>query len=124
LKVVPELTLKDLVSFINDTEHKYHTAHTVLCFAIIKRIHRRVLIGHRFGEIKICRTKCLVVDGNHRYIAYSLAGISIDEIEGTSSHCDVVKSFNNIRIDETNDWDMNCRINKKYCCDDFLDKLD
>nr|WP_121273479.1 hypothetical protein [Pedobacter schmidteae] len=122
--IAQELTKEDLAAFINVTEHKYNTAHSILCFAIIKRIHRRVLMGHRFGAIKVCHSKCLVVDGNHRYIAYALAGIDIEVIPGTSSHCDKLNTFNNIKIDDVQDWDMNCPKNKKFCNDDFLKNLD
>lgn len=38
--------------FIMNASHEYVTTHQVVCFAIIKRIYRRILAGYRFGSIK------------------------------------------------------------------------
>jgi len=119
LAVIPGLQIEDLKKFIEDFEHEYSTAHKRLCFIIIKRIYRRVLNGHRFGGIKVDSTG-LVVDGNHRYIAYKLAKIEFEIIPWTSSLSDEPKSYNKITIDEIEDWDLNCLKNMKYCTDDFL----
>jgi hypothetical protein len=123
LTIALELTKEILDAYLQNTEHKYLTTHKTLCFAIIKRIHRRVLLGHRFGAITVCETKGIVVDGNHRFIAYSLAGIAVDVKEGTSNHSDVPKTYNEIIIDQVHDWDMNSSENKKFCSDDFLKDL-
>lgn len=124
MTILQELTKEELDTFLKKTKHIYNTAHTKLCFAIIKRIHRRLLMGHRFGTITVCKTKCLVVDGNHRFIAYSLAGIEVEVRDGTSNHSDVAKTFNEIIIDKVEDWDEYSAANKKFCNDDFLKKLD
>ena len=121
--IAHELTKEILDTFLKETNHKYNTAHSVLCYAIIKRIHRRLLMGYRFGTITVCQTKCLVVDGNHRFIAYSLAGIDVEVRDGTSSHCDVPKSFNDINIDQDKDWDIYSPEKKIFCNDDFLKDL-
>lgn len=81
-----ELTIEYLRDFLNNNEHKYQTAQQRLCFAIIKRMYRRVCQGYRFGQIRICRYKNMVVDGNHTYISYSLAGILNDESEIGRAH--------------------------------------
>lgn len=113
------LEIEKLQNFIINTEHKYLTTHQKLCFAIIARIYRRVLKGYRFGAIKISNQQ-LIVDGNHRYIAYKLANIEIEILEATRSFCDQPKKFNDIAIDVLQDWDFNHPYNKKYCTDDFL----
>ncbi|MCX2584260.1 hypothetical protein [Pedobacter sp. MR22-3] len=115
-----ELTIEILKEYLNKTETKYSTAQKRLCFAKIKRIYRRVKLGYDFGGIKICSDKMIIVEGNHRYIAYLLAEIEIEFITWISSHCDVSKLFRHIEIDEVNDWDYNNTYDRKYCSDDFL----
>ncbi|RYX80859.1 hypothetical protein EON73_05140 [bacterium] len=106
-------------AFLVETEHNYLTTHHKLCFAIIARIYRRVLQGYKFGAIKVSN-KRLIVDGNHRYIAYQLAGIEFEILEATHSFCDQPERFNQIKIDTKQDWDANHPDTKKYCNDDFL----
>ena len=116
-----ELTIERLNSYFKESDTKYHTAHNVLCFAIIKRIYRRVMMGYRFGGITVCEYKGIVVDGNHRYIAYLLAGVEIEFICGTSSHCDLRNCYKDIRIDTKEDWDYNSPSYRKYCNDKILE---
>ena len=113
------LKIEKLQNFIINTEHEYLTTHQKLCFAIIARIYRRVLKGYRFGAIKISDGQ-LIIDGNHRYIAYKLANVEFKILEATRSFCDQPKKFNDVVIDVLQDWDANHPHNKKYCNDDFL----
>lgn len=114
-----ELDVFAVKAFIQNSCHEYVTTHQVVCFAIIKRIYRRVLAGYRFGSIKV-NNGALITDGNHRYIAYKLAGIGIDTIKSGCSFSDIRRSFKDIKIDTKEDWDYNCPYNRKYCDDDFL----
>ena len=114
-----ELDANTVKKFIEQTEHKYFTTHEKLCFAIINRIYIRLLAGYRFGAIKISDDE-LIIDGNHRYIAYQLAGIEIEIISGTRSFSDNLKNFNEIIIDFDEDWDANNKKTKKFCTDEFL----
>lgn len=118
-----ELDIITLENFVKYGKHKFNTNHKVLCFAVIKRIYRRVKLGYRFGGIKVCE-KNLVVDGNHRYIAYSLAGIEFDIIPWTSNRSDEVGIFNSILIDCENDWDVHYYKTRQFCNDNFLIGLD
>jgi hypothetical protein len=111
-------TLKD---FIDNGQHEYSTAHTKLCFAIISRIYTRLIKGYRFGVIRVSEDK-MIVDGNHRYVAYKLAKIGIEIVPATRSSCDQVQTFKEIMIDEEQDWDANHPLTKKYCDEDFLIK--
>lgn len=117
-----ELTVEKLNFYFRETNTKYLTAQNVLCFAIIKRIYRRVMMGYRFGGVTVCEYKGIVVDGNHRYIAYLLAGIEIEYVCGTSSHCDLTNQYRDIRIETVEDWDYNNPYNRKYCDDKVLEK--
>lgn len=114
-----ELDIDQLRYFIENEQHEYSTAHTILCFAIIRRIHRRLLMGYRFGSIKISKNG-LIIDGNHRYVAYKIADVPIETILGTSSFCDKNRSFNEVQIDIHQDWDANNCLTRKFCSDDFL----
>ncbi|ARS38849.1 hypothetical protein CA265_03795 [Sphingobacteriaceae bacterium GW460-11-11-14-LB5] len=118
-----ELTIEYLRDFLNNNEHKYQTAQQRLCFAIIKRMYRRVCQGYRFGQIRICRYKNMVVDGNHTYISYSLAGILNDESDYTSSHCDMKRHYGTVEIDEIHDWDDFTEHGRKCKSDEHLNEL-
>ncbi len=111
-----------LTDFIENTEHKYFTTHTKLCFFKIHRIYIRVLNGHgpKFGGVKINKETKLIIDGNHRYIAYALANFAFEEINWTRNHSDINKNINDIEIDYVQDWDRNNLETIKYCSDDFL----
>lgn len=115
-----ELTRDKFEEFIalNNIEHK--TAQCRLCFKIIKRIYRRCKLGYYFGDIKICKYKDMVVEGNHRYISYLLAGIEFGILDGTSSFCDNPKYYNDVEVDFDDDWDEYQKETKKYVTDDFL----
>jgi hypothetical protein len=114
-----KLEVETLRHFIENSDLDYMTAHPKICFAIIARIYRRVRMGYFFGGIKVSDEE-MVVDGNHRYIAYKLANVEFEVVKATRSRCDEMKKFNEIEIDIEQDWDANHPINKKYCNDDFL----
>lgn len=117
-----QLHIEKLEYFIKNEKHEFLTTHKKLCFVIIQRIHRRLLLGHRFGAIKISNNE-LVIDGNHRYIAYKIAGVKLEIIKGNRSFSDELTTFNEIEIDTEQDWDLNCPLNRKYCDDSFLPLL-
>lgn len=111
-----------LEQFLRKEEHEYDTTHTRLCYFVIERIYRRVKEGYRFGGIKIDKKERLIIDGNHRYIAYKLANIEMEYIDYLKNHCDI-KPYNKIRdikIDIEEDWDENNPKTQKYCTDEFL----
>ncbi|SUJ25761.1 Uncharacterised protein [Sphingobacterium spiritivorum] len=122
MEEIKELSIDALKDFINKTELVYKTAHKKLCFAIIQRIYRRTKLGYYFGDIKTCKEKGIVIEGNHRYLAYILAGIKINSISGTSSHCDVPTSYHEIEFDVESDWDENHENTIKFINDDFLNE--
>ncbi|MCI0922549.1 hypothetical protein [Sphingobacterium rhinopitheci] len=115
-----ELTNEELLDFLKIHEFEHSTSHKKLCFAVVNRIYRRVKLGYTFGGIKVCRDKNIVVDGNHRYVAYSIAGIRIDVIDATSSICDFASGFADIYLEFLEDWDANNPKTEKYLNDDFL----
>lgn len=116
---------KKVMKYIEETEHEYFSTHTKICFFIIHRIYRRVLLGYgsKFGGIKIDTTNKLIIDGNHRYIAFKLANFNFETIEWTKNHSDPLNKINSINLVISEDWDMNCPTNKKYCTDEFLADL-
>lgn len=105
--------------------HDYKTLQTKVCYKIVERIYRRVLNGHgtKFGAIKIDLEENLIIDGNHRYIAYKLAGFEYE----IKSYCKNLfekppyLNIENIKIDESSDWDLNNPKTMKFCNDDFLE---
>ncbi|WP_407499441.1 ParB N-terminal domain-containing protein [Elizabethkingia anophelis] len=116
---------KRLIDFIKNTDHILFTTHTKVCYSIIKRIHRRVLDGYgtKFGPIKIDQKTNLIVDGNHRYIAYKLANSDFETIPWNKNYSDPYNTINDFVVITNEDWDMNSEKNRKYCNDDFLKDL-
>ncbi|MCT4140385.1 hypothetical protein HZP65_06490 [Elizabethkingia anophelis] len=116
---------KLLINFVENTTHEYFTTHTKICYFIVERIYRRVKNGHgsKFGGIKIDDENRLIIDGNHRYIAYKLAGFQYEKISWRKNYSDPHYDINDIKIEIEEDWDMNCEKNRKYCDDNFLKDL-
>ncbi|AQX85608.1 hypothetical protein OZ664_01015 [Elizabethkingia sp. HX WHF] len=116
---------KRLIDFIKNTNHIFFTTHTKVCYSIIERIHRRVLDGYgtKFGPIKVDQKTNLIVDGNHRYIAYKLANFDFETIPWNKNYSDLYNNINDFIIVINEDWDMNSEKNRKYCSDDFLKDL-
>lgn len=100
-----ELTRDRFEEFIARNSFKYRTVQVKLCFQIIKRMYRRCTLGYYFGDIKVCKSKAIVVEGNHRYLAYLLAGIEFEVIYWTSSYSDNPIQHNGIKVDFDEDWD-------------------
>lgn len=90
---------------MNNHSFAFKTAHKCLCFAIVRRIYYRCLAGYYFGDIKVSAKNCLLVDGNHRYIAYLLAGVEFGVTAWTCSDSDISLSFSALKIDYDDDWD-------------------
>ncbi|HFK5526479.1 TPA: hypothetical protein ACGZ9Q_002819 [Elizabethkingia anophelis] len=79
-----------------------------MCYSIIKRIHRRVLdeYGTKFGPIKIDQKTNLIVDGNHRYIAYKLANSDFETIPWNKNYSDPYNTINDFVVITNEDWDI------------------
>ncbi|MCL1664150.1 hypothetical protein M2T78_07810 [Elizabethkingia ursingii] len=114
-----------LIDFIRNTNHEFFTTQTKICYSIIARIHRRVLEGYgtKFGTIKIDQLNKLIVDGNHRYIAYKLANFNFEIIPWNKNFSDPCNTINDFVVITDEDWDMNSEKNRKYCNDNFLKDL-
>lgn len=65
----------------------------------------------------------MVVDGNHTYIAYSLAGIEVQLWEGTSAPSSEVRDYKTIEIDEVCDWDDETEEGRIKKSDNYLSEL-
>jgi hypothetical protein len=120
--------LAQLNKFLSSHKHKYKTNQTKVCKFVVERIYNRVMRGYgskHFGAINIDKKENLIVDGNHRYIAYEMANIEYEIRSYTKSHCDKYpyKEIKDIEIDSIDDWDAYNAETIKYLTDDFLDKL-
>lgn len=102
---------------MNNNKFEFMTVHKRLCFNIIKRIVRRCKQNYYFDDVKVCLTKRIIVDGNHRYIAYLIAGIKFDVIKSTSSNCDNPIDYSTLEVDFSNDWDVHQYKYRKYIDD-------
>lgn len=109
---------------MSNESHEYKTLQSGVCYFIVERIYNRVMQGHghKFGAIKIDVEEKLIVDGNHRYIAYKLAGFDF-EIQPWCKNFSAKPPYREIRdiqIDDKVDWDQNDPKKLKYCNDSFL----
>lgn len=114
-----ELSIEALKRIIDEPTYTYSTAQKRICYIKVARIYRRVVAGYYFGPIKI--DDDMIVEGNHRFLAYTLAKIDFEITPGTRSHCDESKNFKDIVIDTEQDWDANNSEDRKYCDDTFLE---
>ena len=82
-----------------------------VCYFIVERIYNRGKKGHGpiFGAVRIDIDERLIIDGNHRYIAYQLTGFDF-EIQAYCENFSDKPPYGNIRdivIDVDSDWDRN-----------------
>lgn len=84
-----------LEEYIKNKGAKYSTTHTKLCFMKIFRIYKRVIDGYgpKFGDIKVHNSTNLIIDGNHRFIAYELAKFNYNTISWSKNFSDVKKIY-------------------------------
>lgn len=80
---------------------------TKLCYPIIDRIYRKMMIGVKFPNIKVI-DNC-IIDGHHRYLASILANVKLEmDISFMSSAKKVNDWKNVVLINE--DWDTAAKI--------------
>ena len=121
-KTFNELEISTVEHFIKNTSHSFQTTHKRVCFIIIQRIYRRVKEGYRFGGVKF--NGDLIIDGHHRYIAYKLADVQFESLNGGRCHTDEIKEIKELEIDIEEDWDYNNSFTRRYCTDDFLEGME
>ncbi|MCQ9640979.1 hypothetical protein MP478_16465 [Chryseobacterium sp. WG14] len=119
---------KQLDDFLANAEHKYKTIQSLVCVHVIERIYRRVKLGYgrHFGGVKVNIEENLIIDGNHRYIAYEMAGFDYEIIPQNKNHCDKppYRDIKTFEVDYEVDWDMGHPHTRKFCNDDFLKDFD
>lgn len=110
--------------FLLENEHSYFTNQSKVCLRVIERIFKRVSNGYYFGDVKVDFKENLIIDGNHRYIAYSLANIDFGLIPSNKNFCDVppYKEIRNIKVDIEDDWDLNNPSTVRFCDDNFINE--
>ena len=80
--------IEKLNLFLLNNKHNHFTNQSKVCLRVIERIYRRVNDGFYFGDVKVDLNESLIIDGNHRYIAYSLANIEFGLIPSVKNFCD------------------------------------
>lgn len=108
--------------FLLNNKHQHFTNQSKICLKVIERIYRRVNEGFYFGDVKVDFKENLIIDGNHRYIAYNLAETKFNLIPSIKNFSDKYpyKEIKNIEVDKVNDWDLNNPKTKQFCSDDFI----
>ena len=114
--------IEKLNLFLLNNKHTHFTNQSKVCLRVIERIYRRVNDGFYFGDVKVDLNESLIIDGNHRYIAYSLANIEFGLIPSVKNFCDnfPYKEIKDIEVDIENDWDLNNPRTIRFCDDDFI----
>ena len=114
--------IEKLNLFLLNNKHSHFTNQSKVCLRVVERIYRRVNNGFYFGDVKVDLNESLIIDGNHRYIAYSLANIEFGLTPSVKNFCDKspYKEIKDIVVDIENDWDLNNPRTIRFCDDDFI----
>lgn len=104
-----QLSIKSVKDFLQESEIKIElsSTHAKLCYPIINRIYKKMLIGIKFPSIKV--EDNLIIDGHHRYLASLLANSILDIAPGIKTSATSGYKWNEVTLD-TDDWDTDAKI--------------
>ena len=101
------LDLSYVVNYLLVRKLELKSTHSRLCFPIIDRIYRKMLVGIKFSPIKV--DEGIIIDGHHRYLASVLAGITVDVDLSQRTSATEIYEWHTIQFD-LNDWDSESKI--------------
>jgi hypothetical protein len=83
------------------------SSHARLCFPIIARIYRKMLVGIKFRPIKV--DGGIIIDSHHRYLASVIAKVSLDIHHSHKTSATEIYEWSALQFDQ-NDWDTESKI--------------
>jgi hypothetical protein len=78
-----EITKAFIHESLNDERLELSSTHKKLSIPIIYRIYKKMRVGIRFDDIKVCDD--LIIDGHHRYVSSILAGKSLGRVKSSKT---------------------------------------
>lgn len=101
------LTLEIAHHLLKERNQDLKSTQDKLCFPIVQKIHRKMLVGIRFKGIKVSGD--LIIDGHHLYIASLLAGAKMEIVPWKSTSATLPVSWHNVSL-VLEDWDTEAKI--------------
>ena len=71
------ITIEETTALLTNGKITLQPSQAKICFPIIERIFKKMILGIQFQGIKIAGN--VIIDGHHRYIASLLAEVSLEE---------------------------------------------
>lgn len=104
-----QITLENVKELIHSRQFELHSTHDRLCFPIILRIYKKMMLGIKFSGINVDGR--LIIDGHHRYLASQLTGIKLDVNPSQKTSATIVTDWKSIEF-ELEDWDTEAKIRR------------
>ena len=101
--ITPEMVF----ALFNETQIQLHATQRRLCFPIMQRIYKKMLLGINFSPIKLA-DDC-IIDGHHRYVASLLANKYIESAPSQKTSATEKIKWPSIQLD-LEDWDTEAKI--------------
>ena len=101
------VTKEIILQAIQESDFILTPTHNKLCLPIIDRIYKKMKIGIKFDDIKVCDS--VLIDGHHRYLGSVVAKMKLDEAKSLKS-C-ATTEFDWTAVEFVNeDWDTEEKI--------------
>ncbi len=101
------LTIDTILNLLKSGSIELKSTHQKLCYPIIVRIYRKMLIGIEFNGIKVDGD--IIIDGHHRYLASLLADVSLEKYPSNRTSATSIFQWIDVEI-VSEDWDTKAKV--------------
>ncbi|MFN8276336.1 MAG: ParB/Srx family N-terminal domain-containing protein [Chitinophagales bacterium] len=105
--ILKQISIEIVTNFVNQNSIELKSTHERLCYPVIERIYKKMIIGIKFSGIKVDGD--VIIDGHHRYLASLLAGITLDIYPSNKTSATKVSDWKTVSFVEE-DWDTEAKI--------------
>jgi hypothetical protein len=102
-----QVTSESISKFVKNNDITLVPTQSKLCIPIIQRMCRKMLIGIKFDDIKICDN--LIIDGHHRYLSSLLVNREWNSVPSEKTSATEPVKWADVEFDES-DWDTESKI--------------
>jgi len=102
-----QITLNTIEDYISSNPPAFLSSHKKLSLPIIRRIHKKMCIGIKFDDIKVCDG--IIIDGHHRYISSLLASYTIGQVSSNKTSATVPCEWTTVEFVDQ-EWDTEAKI--------------
>lgn len=100
--IMKEINIIKVKNLLNQGVFELNSTQERLCYPIVERIYKKMLVGIKFPGIKV--DKDHIIDGHHRYIASLLTDLSIERYPSTKTLAAKKSDWNMVDL-VAEDWD-------------------